>query len=113
MTHSFEQDARILALLLSQLAEQRPAYIGVLGPQHRTRELLKEVARLLGVVPNAELVGRWLDEIHAPMGLDLGAEAPAPVALSILAEIHKALQQTSALPLNVVRATRLEAAPHG
>ena len=113
MTHSFEQDARILALLLSQLAEQRPAYIGVLGPQHRTRELLKEVARLMGIVPSAELVGRWLDEIHAPMGLDLGAEAPAPVALSILAEIHKALQQTSALPLNVVRATRMEAVPHG
>lgn len=113
MTHSFEQDARILALLRSQLSGRRPTYIGVLGPQHRTRELLKEVARLLGVVPSAELVDQWLDEIHAPMGLDLGAEAPAPVALSILAEIHKELQRTSALPLNVVRATRLEAVPHG
>ena len=113
MTHSFEQDARILALFLSRSPERRPAYIGVLGPQHRTRELLKEVARLLGIVPSTELVNRWLDEIHAPMGLDLGAEAPAPVALSILAEIHKALQRTSALPLNVVRAYRLEAAHHG
>jgi xanthine dehydrogenase accessory factor len=113
MTHSFEQDARILALLLSRPPELRPAYIGVLGPQHRTRELLKEVARLLGLAPGTEVVDRMLEEIHAPMGLDLGAEAPAPVALSILSEIHKALHAASALPLNVVRATRLIAAHHG
>jgi len=113
MTHSFEQDARILALFLAQPSGHRPAYIGVLGPQHRTRELLAEVARMLGLVPNSFLIENWLGEIHAPMGLDLGAEAPAPVALSILAEIYTALHKASALPLNVVRASRLEAARQG
>ena len=113
MTHSFEQDAHILAMLFAVPRAQRPAYIGVLGPQHRTRELLNEVARLLGLVPGSTLTEGWLDEIHAPMGLDLGAEAPAPVALSILAEIHQTLQQASALPLKVVRASRLVTAHHG
>lgn len=113
MTHSFDQDASILAMFLSKPQAQRPAYIGLLGPQHRSRELLKEVARLLGIAPDAARIDQWLEEIHAPMGLDLGAEAPAPVALSILAEIHKTLNAASALPLNVVRASRLVAAHHG
>jgi xanthine/CO dehydrogenase XdhC/CoxF family maturation factor len=110
MTHSFEQDSRILAMLLEKPLSQRPAYIGILGPQHRTRELLAEVAHLLGVAPSATLVEQWLEEINAPMGLDLGAEAPAPVALSILAEIHKSLTAASALPLRVVRASKPEIA---
>lgn len=110
MTHSFEQDAHILAMFLALPHEQRPAYIGVLGPQHRTRELLAEVARLLDLTPSATLIDRWLGEIHAPMGLDVGAEAPASVALSILAEVHKTLHAATALPLSIVRATRMAAA---
>ena len=106
MTHSFEQDARILALLLSKPPGGRPVYVGVLGPQHRTRELLAEAARHLGLIPSTKLVNQWLEEIHAPTGLDLGAEAPAPVALSILAEVHRTLHAASALPLRIVRASR-------
>jgi hypothetical protein len=51
MTHSFEQDSAILACLLA-LANP-PAYIGVLGPQRRTRELLGEAARLLNLPASA------------------------------------------------------------
>lgn len=104
MTHSFEQDSHVLAALLAKPPEQRPAYIGVLGPQHRTREILAEVARLLNLVPSTELAEQWLSQINAPMGLDLGAEAPAAVALSILAEIQKSITAASALPLRIVRA---------
>lgn len=113
MTHSFEQDSRLLAMLLAKAPAQRPAYIGVLGPQHRTRELLAEVASLLQLIPGTELIERWLGEINAPMGLDLGAEAPAPVALSILAEIQKSITAASALPLRIVRASRMAVAQHG
>ncbi|HEX7727792.1 MAG TPA: XdhC family protein [Terracidiphilus sp.] len=102
MTHSFEQDARILAALLAMDAP--PAYIGVLGPQRRTRELLAEVAKLLGEAATAEQVERWLDLLFAPTGLDLAAEAPATVALSILAEAQKVLRDASAEPLRKVRA---------
>ena len=107
MTHSFEQDTHILATLLSLGFPL--AYLGVLGPQRRTREVLAEAARLLDFSgPVDEHVEQWLTHMHAPTGLDLGAEAPAAVALSILAEAQQALNHGTALPLKQVRATRAE-----
>jgi xanthine dehydrogenase accessory factor len=105
-THSYEQDTHILAFLLGQQPLQRPAYIGILGPQRRTREALGEAARLLGLTPATELVDKWLDGINGPTGLDLGADTPASIALSILAEVQKSLTEASALPLKRVRAIR-------
>ena len=102
LTHSFEQDSRILACMLAR--DVLPAYIGVLGPQHRTREVLAEAARLLGLPHPAAMVERWLAQIHAPTGLDIGAETPAAIALSIVAEIQQTLNNGSALPLRQVRA---------
>jgi xanthine/CO dehydrogenase XdhC/CoxF family maturation factor len=104
MTHSFEQDSRILACLLMMNAP--PAYIGVLGPQRRTCELLSEAARLLNLPASAAAaqVERWLARLHAPTGLDLGAESPATIALSVLAEIQQFRTSATALPLKNVRA---------
>jgi len=103
MTHSFEQDSKILAGLLA--LEAQPAYIGVLGPQRRTRELLAEAARLLGYAFSSApaQVERWLARIHAPTGLDLGANSPETIALSVLAEIQKFRKAATALPLRQVR----------
>lgn len=99
MTHSFDQDARILASLLT--LDKAPAYIGILGTRRRTREVLVEVARLLNLpeVP-AE---RWLTQLHSPMGLDLGADSPEAVALSVVAEIQKSLVAATGRPLREVR----------
>lgn len=110
MTHSFDQDARVLASLLS--LDVPPAYIGVLGPQRRTHELLVEVARLLNLIASTTAaidarIELWLTRLHAPMGLDLGAESPESIALSILAEIQQSLTASTALPLRQVRATAL------
>ena len=104
MTHSFDQDSRILASLLGLNA--LPAYLGVLGPQRRTRELLAEAARLLQMPATDERIELWLAQLHAPTGLDLGAETPATIALSIIAEIQKSLQAATGLPLREVRAAR-------
>ncbi len=89
MTHSFEQDSRILASLLT--LEVPPAYIGVLGPQRRTRELLAETARLLNL-PALSTADRAL------AGATARAHRPRPrrghtrrIALSILAEIQQTL----------------------
>jgi xanthine/CO dehydrogenase XdhC/CoxF family maturation factor len=107
MTHSFEQDSRILACLLA--LESPPAYIGVLGPQRRTRELLADAARLLNLPASATAakVDRWLAQLHAPTGLDLGAESPETIALSVIAEIQKFRTAASALPLRKVRADQV------
>jgi xanthine dehydrogenase accessory factor len=104
VTHSFDQDSRIMASLLAR--DTLPAYVGVLGPQRRTREVLAEAARLLGLEDNSERVEQWLVQLHAPTGLDIGAETPAAIALSIAAEIQQTLNNGSALPLRQVRAVR-------
>jgi xanthine dehydrogenase accessory factor len=103
MTHSFEQDARILASLLA--LDTQLSYIGVLGPQRRTRELLAASARILDLSPSAvnAWVDKWLSQLHAPMGLDLGAESPETIALSVLAEIQRCFAAATALPLREVR----------
>ena len=108
LTHSFEQDARILASLLS--LETPLAYIGVLGPQRRTRELLVEVARLLNLpsppaIASEPWIERSLSQLHAPMGLDLGAESAETIAFCILAEIQQSLTAATGLPLREVRNT--------
>jgi xanthine dehydrogenase accessory factor len=104
MTHSFEQDSKILACLLA--LDRPPAYIGVLGPQRRTRELLEASAHLLGLPAGAgeAQVERWMGQLHAPTGLDLGADSPETIALSVLAEVQKFRTAATALPLRSVRA---------
>jgi xanthine dehydrogenase accessory factor len=106
MTHSFEQDSRILALLLKDFKTWPLSYIGILGPQRRTREALSAAAKLLGHSPTIDRVEQWLAQIYAPTGIDLGADTPASIALSILAEIQQTLNASTALPLRQVRAAR-------
>jgi xanthine/CO dehydrogenase XdhC/CoxF family maturation factor len=104
MTHSFEQDSRILASLLG--LDFPLLYLGVLGPQRRTRELLAEATRLLHLPDTPDRIEGWLRQMHAPTGLDLGAETPATIALSILAEIQKTLAAATGQPLHQVRAAK-------
>ena len=106
MTHSFEQDSRVLASLLA--LDAPPAYIGVLGPQRRTRELITEASGLLDLSADPtssklDPVERWMVKLHTPTGLDLGAESPETIALSIVAEIQKSITGATALPLREVR----------
>lgn len=84
MTHNFLQDFEVLKLLLPSSA----SYIGILGPRRRTDELLEKIGSnsvLPGVSPTPEQLGR----LFAPVGLDLGAETPEEIALSIVAEIQR------------------------
>jgi xanthine/CO dehydrogenase XdhC/CoxF family maturation factor len=106
MSHSFEQDSRVLAALLA--GGVAVSYLGVLGPQRRTQELLAEAAALAGYTQELipEQAEEWLTRLHAPTGLDLGAESPETVALSIVAEIQKVLAGATALPLREVRAVQ-------
>jgi len=82
MTHNFFDD---LALLES-LSRLPLEYLGVLGPGDRTRRIL---ARLALETPEGAF--RIRDILHAPAGLDLGAETPEEIALAIAGEIHAVL----------------------
>ncbi len=65
---------------LPGLLDSPAAYIGVIGSRRRWETTSNQLLEL-GV--SEEVLGR----IHSPMGLDLGAETPEEIALSILAEI--------------------------
>lgn len=81
MSHSFASDRACLGQLM-----QRPLrYLGALGPKRRTERLLAELAAE-GVVPEPDLRAA----LHAPVGLDIGAETPEEIAVAILAEIRAA-----------------------
>lgn len=64
---------------LSALAKSPVPYIGLLGPAGRRNRLLEEMGSGADT-----LAGR----LHGPAGLDIGADSPEAIALSILAEIH-------------------------
>ncbi|MGB9415376.1 MAG: XdhC family protein, partial [Acidobacteriaceae bacterium] len=73
MSHSFAQDTFFLESLL-----QHPlGYLGVLGARRRTLDLLARLGR--DAMPPG---------LHAPAGLDIGAETPEQIALSILSEVQ-------------------------
>jgi xanthine/CO dehydrogenase XdhC/CoxF family maturation factor len=106
MTHSLEQDIRIL----SELLGRNLAYLGVLGPRRRTGELLLAVANNLDL-PLSKIdvqIENWMERLHAPVGLDLGGDTPAEIALAIIAEIQQSRHRSSGLPLRKVRGGHLE-----
>jgi len=83
MTHNYNYDLSVLKLLLKE--EQIP-YIGILGPNKKYRRMLDDL-RAEGITLSDE----QFDKIYAPVGLQLGAETPAEIGLSILPEIQAVL----------------------
>jgi xanthine/CO dehydrogenase XdhC/CoxF family maturation factor len=72
--HSLNQDREWVRRLL---AAGLP-YVGVLGPRKRTETILREI----GAADPADT-----RRVFGPVGLDLGADGPRQVALSIVAEL--------------------------
>ncbi len=67
---------------LQQLAETNIGYIGLLGPAQRRERLLSDLGG------SAE---KLRTRLHGPAGLDLGGRGPAPIALSIVAQMQEKL----------------------
>lgn len=65
---------------LEKLADRELGYIGMMGSKRRVNNLFEELYRK-GIDQD------WLEEVHSPIGLDIGAETPGEIAVSILAEI--------------------------
>jgi xanthine/CO dehydrogenase XdhC/CoxF family maturation factor len=51
----------------------------------------------------ADQVEDWLSRLHAPMGLELGGDTPAEIALATIAEIQQTLHRASGRPLRELR----------
>lgn len=78
MSHSYSQDLDALR----ELAHLPLRYLGILGPNKRTAQLLSDVGLSDGGIPA---------RLHGPMGLDIGADGPEQVALAVIAEIQATL----------------------
>ncbi len=91
LTHNYQYDL----IALRDLLPKNPVYIGILGPKKRWEKLEAELAANDFLLTDAQR-----KTIHAPLGLDLGAESAAEIALSVLAEIQSVLAGSSAQPLH-------------
>ena len=72
--HAFDEEAVRAAL------KQPGCFIGMIGSRRRVKATLARIEED-GVDP------KLLDEIHAPLGVDIGAETPEEIAIAIIAEI--------------------------
>lgn len=79
--------------------EPTPAYIGLVASPTKHR-VIRERLAAQGLPESA------LDRLTSPTGLDLGAETPAEIALSILAEVLAVRRKTSGVPLSQLRARK-------
>lgn len=86
MTHNYNYDLAMLRALLST----RTPYIGMLGPRKKLERMLDEL-RSGGM----EVAESMLEKVYGPAGLEIGAETPEEIALSIIAEIQGVLTGTS------------------
>lgn len=77
MTHNYLLDLEYLRALEATT----PMYLGVIGSKGRFERLMKDLK-------SAGVSAEWIMKVAGPAGLDLGAETPAQIALSVLAEIQ-------------------------
>ncbi|KAF3886028.1 MULTISPECIES: XdhC family protein [Nostocales] len=79
MTHKYLQDLELLRILLLSPLQ----YIGLLGPKTRRERLLQDL-QASGFISTPD----QLQRLYGPVGLDIGANTPEEIALSIVAEIQ-------------------------
>jgi len=82
VSRNFQLDREALAAAL-----QHPgaAYIGMIGSTRKVTRVFDDL-RERGVSPEA------LGSVYAPIGLDIGADSPAEIAVSVIAEVLKVLR---------------------
>lgn len=79
MSHNYEYDRDVLKKLL----RSPTPYIGILGPKKRFDKMVTEFAE-----SGVHLTDADKHRIHSPIGMDIGAETPDEIAVSIIAEIQ-------------------------
>jgi len=83
MTHNYNYDKALLKSLLPS----KVRYVGMLGPKKKLERMLSEIKEE-GMKIDAEM----LVKVYGPTGLEIGAETPEEIALSIIAEIKAVLE---------------------
>lgn len=81
MSHHLTSDRQYL----SQIAESRIPFVGLLGPSSRRKKLLFELG---------DKAAKIEDRLQGPAGIDIGGRGPAAIALSIVAGVQQAMHRT-------------------
>jgi xanthine dehydrogenase accessory factor len=85
MSHHLDSDLQYLRVL----AGSRLPYVGLLGPAARREKLLSDLGT------DAD---KLRTRLRAPVGLDIGGRTPESIALSIVGEVHAALEGRAGRP---------------
>lgn len=89
---------------LRMVAESEAAYVGMIGSKRRVGAVLQHLVED-GV--DREAVAR----VHTPIGLDIGAETPEEIAVSVMAEVVMVRRGGSGQPMRVAKGKRHGVAP--
>jgi len=76
VTHGHQHDEEVL----EQCIRQPHAYIGMIGSRNKSRTIIRHLKEQ-GLEEN------YFEKVYSPVGLNIGAETPFEIAVSILAEI--------------------------
>jgi len=87
--HHLDKDALRAAL------ESKAVYIGMIGSPSKVKHIFKDLLK-------EGIAAERLVQVHAPIGLDLGAETPDEIALSIAAEMVMLRKKASGAPLKTL-----------
>ena len=79
MSHNLNYDKQVILEIINSEA----SYIGILGPKKRAEKLIAHLEE-----NNIEVTPEIQQKLHYPIGLDIGAETPDEIAVSIIAEIQ-------------------------
>lgn len=90
VTRGHAWDFDCLRLLLARAVQ--PRYIGMIGSRRRVRAAFTSLL-------DAGVPRERLEALHAPIGLDIGAETPVEIAVSIAAELIQVRRGGTARPL--------------
>jgi xanthine dehydrogenase accessory factor len=90
LTHSHALDKEALRAL----APSNARYVGMIGSRAKVKRVLAELKK--GGVDIGQL-----DRVHAPIGLDIGAETPAEIAVAIVAEIVHVRRRGASSPVSL------------
>lgn len=83
--HNHDEEA------LLHLIRRAPAYLGMIGSKRKIRLIFEDLQRQ-GVTPEL------LQQVHAPIGLEIGSQTVPEIAISIVAQLIQARNQSGATP---------------
>jgi xanthine dehydrogenase accessory factor len=88
--YSLDRDA-----LKAVLGTSGYGYVGMIGSKRKVLKVYDEL-RAEGISPGT------LSQVHAPLGIDIGADSPEEIAISVMAEVLAVLRKRSGRSMRVV-----------